>query len=59
MPSKRSSAARTCAWRGSSRSSARPTVVLPEPDSPTTASFSRPSVNDTPLTTGTGAAGVP
>ena len=38
---------------GSSLSSARPMVDLPEPDSPTMPTFSRPTVNDTPRTAST------
>src|SRR5574343_1412550 len=42
--------ASTFALRGCSPSKALPTVDLPEPDSPTMPSFSRPSANETPRT---------
>ena len=58
MPSKIRRSALTTPGAGTSRSIARPTVDLPEPDSPTMPSFSRPSVNETPRTASITRAGV-
>ena len=53
MPRKRRCRASTCACGGVSFRIARPVMLLPEPDSPTMPTFSRPTVKLTPRTAGT------
>ena len=58
VPAKLRRSALTSPGDGTRRRMARPTVDLPEPDSPTMPSFSRPRVKETPRTASITRAGV-